>query len=308
MRIFSIVILLILTLTACQTHDISHRAEKTTDVQATKANGNTTTAENKPSGRGSLKNPSVTLDASKNLLNQDLPQSLNANSTELILDHGYFQVSYSEKNRLPNWVSYHLRADNLKNKVAKRRNKFFADPQLVQIKKAFATPSDFDGDTYDRGHMAPSDDFAWDQKANDATFVMTNMAPQERALNRGSWKKLELSIRKWACTEGELRVVTGPILSGPMLRMSSQVPVPQKFFKVVLDETRPRKAIGFIYKQEDGKASMAAQAMNLASIEKQTGYKFFVDIAQDERKSLEIAYNLQDWVETDCLPGRKKHR
>lgn len=290
MRNFSITILFVLLLTSCQTHDIRDQGVGDKPVPPVSHEGSNT--------------PSIPRDSKK--VNSDLPQRLNANTPELILDNGYFQISYSEKNRLPNWVSYHLKAENLKNKVAKRRNKFYADPQLLKIKLAVAMPDDFDGDTYDRGHMAPSDDFVWDQKANDATFVMTNMAPQERALNRGSWKKLELSVRKWACTEGELRVVTGPILTGVMIKMSSQVPVPQKFFKVILDETPPRKVIGFIYKQGDGKASMAAQAMNLAAIEKQTGYKFFVDLPQDERKSLEIAYNLQDWVETDCLPGRKK--
>lgn len=300
MRIFSITLVLILLLTSCQTHDI--RDQRSGDSKPATPAGDSKNGGAKPK---SAATPGLPINKG---LNQYLPQPANGSSSELILDHGFFQISYSEKNRLPNWVSYHLRADNLKNKVAKRKNKFFADPQLLQIKKAFARPDDFDGDTYDRGHMAPSDDFVWDQKANDATFVMTNMAPQERALNRGSWKKLELSVRKWACTEGELRVVTGPILSESMTRMSSQVPVPQKFFKVILDETPPRKVIGFIYKQEDGKASMAAQAKNLAAIEKLTGYKFFVDLPQDERKSLEIAYNLQDWVETDCLPGRKKQR
>jgi endonuclease G len=336
MRIFSITILLVLILTSCRTHDLRElppsQSVATSENEPRSSNNKISKGEILPkgsvesdsapkgastAGNDSTKNAEENLSASatakplsgaasKQKVNQDLPQLATSGSAELILDHGYFQVSYSEKNRLPNWVSYHLRADNLKNKVAKRKNKFFADPQLLKIKKAFASPDDFDGDTYDRGHMAPSDDFAWDQKANDATFVMTNMAPQERALNRGSWKKLELTIRKWACTEGELRVVTGPILSESMARMSSQVPVPQKFFKVVLDETPPRKAIGFIYKQEDGKTSLAAQAMNLAAIEAQTGYKFFVDLPQNERKPLEIAYNLQDWVETDCLPGRKK--
>ncbi|MNL03106.1 Nuclease precursor [compost metagenome] len=307
MRTFSITILLILLLTSCQTHDIRNSApsQPTSTVESKPKQPNKQNSKNEVADIHAAETPRAGT-SGKQKANQNLPQAAIAGTAELILDHGFFQISYSEKNRLPNWVSYHLRADNLKNKVAKRRNRFFADPQLLQIKKAFASPDDFDGDTYDRGHMAPSDDFVWDQKANDATFVMTNMAPQERALNRGSWKKLELAVRKWACTEGELRVVTGPILSGTMLRMSSQVPVPQKFFKVILDETPPRKAIGFIYKQEDGKASMAAQAMNLATIEKQTGYKFFVDLPQDERKTLEIAYNLQDWVETDCLPGRKK--
>lgn len=301
MRNISITILLVLLLVACQTRNTRETSIPQTShpqVEPTAKDSDAKPGKEIPSAGNSQSQGSY-----KNL---DLPQPINEKAAELILDHGFFQISYSEKNRLPNWVSYHLRADNLKRKVAKRKNKFFADPQLLLVKMAHASPDDFDGHTYDRGHMAPSDDFAWDQKANDATFVMTNMAPQERSLNRGSWKKLEMTVRKWACTEGELRVVTGPIVESAPLRMSSQVPIPQKFFKVVLDETPPRKAIGFIYKQADGKAKLVDQALSLKEIEQKTGYKFFVDLAQNERKPLENAYNLHDWVESDCLPGRKK--
>ncbi|MFS4461056.1 DNA/RNA non-specific endonuclease [Bdellovibrio sp. HCB2-146] len=268
MRIFSTIILVLLLLTSCQTREIHPQ---------------------QPVSRGSR-----------------WPQPRDNNKKEIFLDHGYFQISYDETIRLPNWVSYQLKAENLKKKSAKRRNRFFADPLLQQRQVAFVKPTDYDGDQYDRGHMAPSDDFAWDQAANDATFVMSNMAPQSRALNRGSWKKLEGIIRKWACTEGELRVVTGPIFGTSFVKMSTQVPIPPRFFKVVLDETPPRKAIGFIYMQEDARSQVQEKAVSIAEVEQLTGYRFFLDLKQSEREPIENNYNFKSWVETDCLPSKKK--
>ena len=268
MRIISSFILVLLLLTSCQTRDTHPKRE---------------------SEQGSR-----------------WPQSREANKKEIFLDHGYFQISYNEAVRLPNWVSYQLKAENLKKKTAKRKNKFFADPILKQRQVAFVKPSDYDGDQYDRGHMAPSDDFAWNQAANDATFVMSNMAPQSRSLNRGSWKKLEGTIRKWACTEGELRVVTGPVFGVPLAKMSTEVPIPPRFFKVVLDETPPRKAIGFIYAQDDSRSEVREKAVSIAEVEHLTGYEFFLDLKQTERVPLEKDYNFKSWVETDCLPLKKK--
>lgn len=162
---------------------------------------------------------------------------------EVELDKKYFVVSYNPKHRLPNWVSYKLGTFHVSTKAGKRKDKFFVDPELVKRKLAYAKPTDFDGKIYDRGHLAPSEDIVWSQEANDATFVMSNMTPQKRALNRGSWKKLEAKVRGWACTEKELTVVSGPFLTDDLPKFKSGVSIPRKFFKIIIDETAPRKAV-----------------------------------------------------------------
>lgn len=228
----------------------------------------------------------------------------------LILDKVYFTISYNEQQRLPNWVTYTLSAQRLKNKVAQRQDKFFADPVLIQKKSLYSKPTDYAKSGYDRGHMAPSEDFVWDQEANDTTFIMSNMAPQVPALNRGSWSRLEEATRQWACTEEEVLVIVGPVLSVNEKRLSSGVVIPKRFFKVILDMTPPRKALAFVFSQEDGKKSYEDQVQTVASVESLTGFEFFPQLAVEERSQVSASSNLKAWKKTNCVgqnQKRKKH-
>jgi endonuclease G len=223
---------------------------------------------------------------------------------EVELDHKFFIISYNPKHKLPNWVSYKIDLDQVSIKSGKRRDKFFADPQLISMKLAYATPKDFDTSTYDRGHMAPSEDFVWSQQANDETFVMSNMTPQKPALNRGSWKKLESKIRKWACKERQMTVVSGPFLSDDLPKFKSGVSIPKKFFKVVIDESAPRKSIAFVYTQEDGKKDMKAAATSVGAIERVTGFEFIITPDVIERDQLTKKFDLSQWKEGNCGPKK----
>ena len=223
----------------------------------------------------------------------------NTKKAEIILDHKYFIVSYNPLAKLPNWVSYHLYAKNLKNKIAKRKNKFFADPQLIQMNLPYAKPNSFDGKIYDRGHMSPSEDFTFDQGANDETFVMTNMAPQTKKLNRGAWKVLENTVRKWACASGELLVISGPIIESDLEKFSSGVYIPKRFFKVILDETYPRKAIGFIYNQTDVGPVLEKNVVTINELEHITG-ETFLDELTDAEKNIKTESDIKKWAEADC--------
>ncbi|MNL00559.1 Nuclease precursor [compost metagenome] len=216
----------------------------------------------------------------------------------ILLDHRYFLISYNKTERLPNWVLYRLEASQVGTKKAKRRDRFFADPLLVARGIDPVKPKDYEGKNYDRGHMAPSEDFTWDQAANDMTFVMSNMAPQKAALNRGSWKTLEGKVRRWACTEKDLRIVTGPVPAGGLPTMFSGVSIPRQFFKVILDNTPPRKTIAFVFSQEDGKVSYKERAVSMETVEKLTGYRFFNDVS--ERDILAARFDINKWVESNC--------
>lgn len=216
----------------------------------------------------------------------------------ILLDHKYFVISYNPVQRLPYWVLYSLEASHVGNKQARRKNKFFADPLLIAMGLPAVQKTDYEGRKYDRGHLAPSEDFIWNQEANDVTFVMTNMVPQKGSLNRGSWKVLESKVRRWACTEKEVRVVAGPLFSSYLAPMKSGVPVPEKFFKVILDETPPRKAIAFIFSQEDGRVDYSQRAVTMETVEKATGLRFFNDIP--ERDKISKSFRLNDWKESTC--------
>ena len=78
------------------------------------------------------------------------------------------------------------------------------------------------------------------------SFFMSNMSPQASGFNRGIWQKLEEWARDQAIANGEVYVVTGPVLTdGPYQEIGlNGVDVPKRYFKVLLDYKEPElKAI-----------------------------------------------------------------
>lgn len=218
----------------------------------------------------------------------------------LMLDHKYFQVAYDQKTRLARYVYYSLSADKLKNKNATRKNKFKADPILVKQEIPFVKPLEYLKTGYDQGHLAPSADFAWDQTANDTTFYMSNMAPQTRNLNRDAWKRLEEKVRKWACGEGMVTVLTGPILSPTDSKLKSGLQIPSEFFKIIIDETSPRKWVAFIYKQSDKGDLLNKRLATIDTIEKATKESFKSFLSHFKAAEKKTSVDLKSWKEADC--------
>ncbi|MBC7427933.1 MAG: DNA/RNA non-specific endonuclease [Bacteriovorax sp.] len=226
--------------------------------------------------------------------------SMDGVPVEVVIDHGPIKILYNTQRRLPEYVVYELTADHLKGTEGKRANKFIVDPILMAQNYPFVAPSEYSHSGYDRGHMAPSGDFLWDQTVNDSTFVMSNMAPQSPNLNRDSWRKLEDKVRRWACGEGKLLVITGPVLPKSLPRMKSGLEIPQQFFKIVIDETPPKKAISFLYSQDDHGDMLARNTVPVKNIESVTGLAFnenFPDLKSDNVR-LPAAENT--WKEADC--------
>lgn len=219
-------------------------------------------------------------------------QPVRHKSKLVTLDHGYFKVHYDPEIRLARYVEYTLKREHLLTKAGKRKNKFIPDPILVNSHQPFVTTKEYTRTGYDRGHLAPSADFTFSQEANDLTFVMSNIAPQRPNLNRGVWKKLEEEVRKWACGEEKLTVITGPIFHGNDPKLPSGLIIPQRFFKIVIDETPPRKTIAFIHHQKDPKTTMAYREFPVSEVERQSGLTFPVKFPDGSGK----------WKSEDCLP------
>lgn len=49
---------------------------------------------------------------------------------------------------------------------------------------------------FDRGHMVPAEDFAYNDSLQGLTFRYYNCVPQYPKVNRGAWKKYETKVRK----------------------------------------------------------------------------------------------------------------
>ena len=115
----------------------------------------------------------------------------------------HYSLCYRESYEQAEWSAYCLTEEELV-KNAKRSDDFRADPEITT---GSATPADYKKSGYDRGHLSPAADFAFDQNAMSETFYMSNMSPQKGGLNRGIWKDLEAEVRLWAKNFGRIYVV-----------------------------------------------------------------------------------------------------
>lgn len=214
-----------------------------------------------------------------------------------ILPKTGFTISFNPETRQPNYVAWELLGSETEG-GQERTDLFSPDPAA----KESATPDDYRYSGYDRGHMAPAGDMKWNARAMEESFLMTNICPQDAALNRGAWKKLEEKCRAKALADSAVIVVCGPIFDTPQPRMrigNSGVAVPDRFFKVILSPyTDPVQAIGFIMPNDEVKGGMQPCAVSVDEVERITGYDFFSALPDSIENAAEASCNFNRWSHT----------
>ncbi len=213
---------------------------------------------------------------------------------DTIVDREGYSLGYNELHEQAAWVVYHMTKEEASSKESSRTENFRADPE---IPTGSATLADYKGSGYDRGHLAPAADMAFSEKTMSESFYLSNMSPQKPAFNRGIWKDLEAQVRDFAITEGDIYVVTGPVLTNAKEKTigNSQVTVPEYYYKVVYDRTAPEKMIGFILPNEGSKQSLTDFAVTVDAVEKATGLNFFSTVPQPKQEQLESSISVNDW-------------
>ena len=213
---------------------------------------------------------------------------------DCIVDREGFALGYIEYHEQPAWVIYKLTRAEVQAKVAKRTNRFREDPE---IPTGSATNADYRKSGYDRGHLAPAADMAFSVQTMADSFFFSNMSPQVPAFNRGIWKRLEEQVRKFALQEGEIMVVTGPVLpkEKSITIGNNKVTVPDRYYKVVYDLTPPQKMIGFIIPNGGSTRPLQDFAVTVDAIEKETGLDFFSLVSRQEQDRLESTITLDAW-------------
>ena len=208
-----------------------------------------------------------------------------------LIRHTYYVLSYDESHEQAEWVAYELTRERLNQPWAERPRSFFPDPQAPS---GSATPRDYAGSGYDRGHLCPAADMAFDETAMKETFFMSNMSPQVRSFNGGIWRELEELTRDWARKYGRLYVATGPVLTQPGLDKIGQngVTAPAAYYKVLLAEDR---AIAFMMPNEPSDRPVMDYACSIDAVEAATGIDFFPRILKGSAASLEAECDRSLW-------------
>ena len=212
-----------------------------------------------------------------------------------VLDRGEFKVGWSPKLRHPVWVAYHV--------PAAARFESGERPNFRKDKEVPSSPaaSAYDRSGYDRGHMAPNYAIAtrFGAAAQDQTFLMTNIAPQSRTLNRGIWRNLEHRIAElWTARYGEIWVIVGTLSKGGGETLSgTDIDVPEQLYQVVVaQEGMDIRAFAVLIDQNVPWGAWPTRYLiTIDELEELTGLDFLPDLPEFIQSPLESELPSRLW-------------
>lgn len=197
--------------------------------------------------------------------------SLQPGTTQYLCKSNY-AIHYRYDTKTAEYVVEHVTLPTVTGPF-KREDDFRPDPA---VPKQFQSQlSDYAGNPYDRGHLAPAGDNTHSDDAMSESFFLTNMVPQVPNHNRGIWKQLETAVRNWVLEGKDIYVVSGTIYAGQYLTIGrNQVGVPTHMWKVIVDR-KSAKAIAFLFPNAPLPVKdLPKYATNIATIEQYTGINF----------------------------------
>lgn len=222
----------------------------------------------------------------------ELPAYSNKFSLQVIY-HSAYTTSYDKKHKIPNWVAWKLLGSNVENKKVSREdyNSFSPDPNVFDGPDA----NNYKYSGYDRGHMCPAADNAWDLNIYKESFYMTNICPQTPELNQKSWDRLENRCRNWAKKHKEIYIVCGPIIPKRVTRRIGDITIPRDFFKAIMRiEKGNYHMIGYLFNQ-NGKWKI----LSIDDIERITELDLFHNIPDHIEAKVEAIVDTSKWEHYD---------
>lgn len=229
--------------------------------------------------------------------------SSTVNADNYLIDHQYYVESYSRAKAAPNWVSWHIGAEDLGN--TERLNNFRPDTDLPQGWYE-ANNTSYRGSGFDKGHNCPSGDRTSSTAANSSTFLMDNMIPQAPNNNQHTWEHLESYCRNQVKKGNEVYVIMGSYGRGGTGKNgyaetidNGNINVPAHIWKVVViipegdnDLQRITDHTRVIAVDTPNENNITPNWMTylctVRDIEKATGYDLFSALPRTLQNSLEL--------------------
>jgi endonuclease G len=232
-----------------------------------------------------------------------------SNKNHFLMKKEFFALSYNNAKGIPNWVSWHLTKKHL---GTLGRKPFKPDDTLPDGFDRIVT-GDYTGSGFDRGHMCPHSDRAFDANMVKSTFIMTNILPQSAENNQKAWNQLEIYLRGLVEDEGkEIYIVAGGHGEGGKGKFGfrtriaeGRVSVPAVTWKValVLDEgdddisrMEDARLIGVIIPNDRTPTlQWDTHRVPVKEIEDLTGFSFF-------SKAQAVLKDLKEDVDDETIP------
>lgn len=220
---------------------------------------------------------------------------LPTSTTNQIIEHSTYYLSYSEPHEQAEWVAYELKKEHITGGNNKRPY-FNQDPK---VSTESAHWNNYKNSGYTRGHLLPAGDRTFSKEAYDETFYTSNISPQKYELNTGIWNSLEMRVRNFVRKNGKVYVVTGGILEDNLKTIGKEkVSVPDYFYKIILFENnRNYKMVAYLIPHEENERKpLIDYIVPTDSIEKLTGIDFFYFLDDTVENELEKSIDYE-WFE-----------
>jgi endonuclease G len=220
----------------------------------------------------------------------------NANASDpnnYLLVNNYMAISYSRERAIPNWVAWRVTRADMGD--VDREDSFRPDDRLPKG-WARATPADYTGSGFDRGHICPNADRNGSPDSMAATFLMTNMTPQTPDLNRGPWQKLEAYLRTLVTRGSDVYIVSG--VYGENGKIKKKVTIPSNNWKIAVavpagsnlsavNENTRVIAVDVPNVKGIKNADWQTYRTTVRDIERKTGYNLLSNLPQNLQDALE---------------------
>lgn len=160
---------------------------------------------------------------------------------------------------------------------------------------------EYDGFGFDRGHLAPSADFRWSQKALSESYFYSNMAPQRPEFNRESWASLEDLLRRIVDKEKkQFYVITGPVLHDNLAvieRSPNKLKIPEFFYKIIVDVSAENpRGMAFLMPNKRCEERLSSYVISIDSLEILTGINFFPELTEIQEATIEKESDFAAWL------------
>lgn len=214
-------------------------------------------------------------------------------TTNQIVKHDYYTLSYNEKYEQAEWVAYELKKSYVRSSNFQRP--FFIEDS--KVKTGSADWRNYKKSGYDKGHLCPAGDMAFEKNAYNDTFFTSNISPQEHDFNDGVWNRLEQKVRYWSTKYDGVYVITGGVLQPSLETIGKEgVSVPKYFYKILLDNYNGvYKMIAFWVPNEKSDKPLYEFVVSVDSIEKMTGIDFFPKLDDATENRLEKNSDYKAW-------------
>ena len=136
-----------------------------------------------------------------------------------------FKVMYSETLQQPKWIEYHVACGE--GDFSRKGLDFYVCDSIKT-----SDGGDYEGNVWDKGHLAPAADFNCNKDYLKMTFSYLNCVLQHEKLNRGAWRLLEAYERDLA-KKYSVDVKIKMVYSKKSLVLKSGATVPDGFYKTI---------------------------------------------------------------------------